>query len=481
MNWARRDRAPGRSALTKRSLNRADACIDAVRSQIARDEALVSPEVLLQIGRQHGVERFPEALLIEGRLDDPSTSGAGAALTSALRRESDGSPDPHPLFSRSFYLWSNPDVAAAGVSPWLHYQQYGYRECRSPHPLFDPDYMTKWAPDVRRSEIVDRYLRDPELWMIDTSPYVDCQRYALQGRWSGTSSPIGEIVGAGASDPWVHSRLIAIDADLGGSTKDALGGVLFLLARNHPRSMFSRMTVWRPTAQTRGAPSLEGPSHTGPYTVVPGFFVGSDGVELWSDSQLAMSQDLSLVRFSHGLVGLEVGDLVTVDELRFACGELRRDSLVEMVDAGQETVAVSPASWAQERALRYLLEETSALGVTVLPWGCQVRVAAGSIRQVEGSIDALPSWRWPDVDPRDVVFVDAGPLGVTCAADARVGEWLRRGASLLLVDDASMERWVSAFVDRPYVVATTATKEFVGAVVPRDRTAVLAANEAARQ
>ena len=481
MNWHRHVRDPSGSAPTRRSLNRAAACIDAVRSQIARDEALVSPEVLLQIGRQHGVDRFPEALLIEGRLDDPSTSGASAALTSALRRESDGSPDPHPLFSRSFYLWGNPDVADAGVSPWLHYQQHGYRESRSPHPLFDPDYMTQWAPDVPRSEIVDRYLRDPGLWMIDTSPYVDCQRYVLHGGWSGTSSPIGEIVRAGASDPWVHSRLIAIDADLGDSTKEALGGVLFLLARNHPRSMFSRITVWRPTGQKLGASPHARPHLRGPLTVVPGFFIGSEGVELWSDSRLAMSQDLSLVRFSKGLVGLEVGDLVTVDELRFVCGELRRDSLVEMVDAGQETVAVSPASWAQERALRYLVEETSALGVTVLPWGCQVRVAAGSIRQVDGSIDALPSWRWPDIDPRDVVFVDAGPLGETCAADARVGEWLRRGASLLLVDDASMERWVSAFVDRPNVVATPATEEFVGAVVPRDRTAVLEANGKTRQ
>ena len=476
MNWTRRDRAPGRSALTKRSLNRADACIEAVRSQIARDDALVSAEVLLRIGRQAGVERFPEALLIEGRLDDPSPSGAGAALASALRRESDGSPDPHPLFSRSFYLLANPDVAAAGVSPWLHYQQSGYREARSPHPLLDPDYMIGWAPDVPRSEVVDRYLRDPALWMIDTSPYVDCQKFVLHGGWSGTSSPIGEIVGAGASDPWVHSRLIAIDADLGDSTKDALGAVLFLLARNHPRSMFSRLTVWRPTAQTHGGPSLGGP-----YTVVPGFFIGTDGVELWSDSQMAMSQDLSLVRFANGLVGLEVGDPVTVDELRFVCGDLRRDSLVEMVDTGPQTLAVSPASWAQERALRYLVEETGAQGVTVLPWGRQVRVTASSIRQVEGSTDALPSWRWPDVDPRDVVFVDAGPLGETCAADARVSEWLRRGASLLLVDDASMERWVSAFVDRPYVVATPATKDFVGAVVPRDRTALLGANGATRQ
>lgn len=476
MNWARRNRAAGRSALTKRSLDRADACIDAVRAQVALDDPLLDAETLIQIGLKHQVEEFPEALLIEGRLDDPSASGASAALTSALSRESVGSPDPHPLFSRSFYLWGNPDVAEAGMAPWLHYQQHGYREGRSPHPLFDADYMTQWAPEVPRSEVVDRYLRDPGLWMIDTSPYVDCQKYLLHGGWSGMSSPIGEIVRAGSPDPWVHSRLIAIDADLGDSSKDALGGVLFLLGRNHPRSMFSRMTVWRPTPQNPGVPSLGGS-----FTVVPGFFIGSDGVELWSDSRVAMSQDLSLVRFSSGLVGLEVGDLVTVDELRFSCGELRRDSLVEMVSSAHGTLAVSPASWAQERALRYLVEETGAQGVMVLPWGRQARVDAGSIQQFDVSANELPSWEWPDVDPHDVVFIDAGPLGVACAADSRVGEWLRQGASLLLIDDASMERWVAAFIDRPHIVATPATEEFVGAVAPMGQTATLRPNGTAAE
>lgn len=476
MIWTRRDRTPGRSARSKRSLNRDDACIDAVRAWIARDDPHIGAEELLQIGVKHGVDRFPEALLIDGRLDDPSASGARAALTSALGQESDGSREPHPLFSLSFYSWANPDVADSSMPPWLHYQRYGYREARSHHPLLDMDYMTQWAPDVPRSEVVDRYLRDPGLWTIDTSPYVDCQNYVLHGGWSGTSSPIGEIVRGGAGEPWVHPRLIAIDAGLADSTKNALGPVLWLLARNHPRSMFSSVTVWQPAAQSPGRPSPGGP-----FTVVPGFFIGSEGVELWSDSRLAMSPDLSLVRFSKGLVGLQVGDLVEVDELRFVCGALWRDDLAEMVDSGKGTVAVSPASWAQERALRYLVEESGARDVTVLPWGHQVRVAAGSIRRADGSSDALPQWHWPDIDPRDVVFVDAGPLGVTCAAEARVGEWLRQGASLLLIDDASMERWVSAFVDRPNVVATPATEEFVGAVVPRDRTAVLEANGKTRQ
>ena len=477
MNLTRGDRAYGGqhpikilSNIPTRESKRADACVEAVRACIARDYPLCAIEALVRIVEKHGLDCFPEALLIDGRLDDLSVSGARAGLESALIGESADSRDPHPLFSRTFYMWGNSDVAESEVSAWLHYQRFGIREGRSPHPLLDVDYMAMLAPDVQRSEIIDRYLRTPDLWTIDTSPYVDCQKYILHGGWSGTSSPIGEIVCSGAFDPWVHSRLIAIDAALGDTTHDALGPVVFLLKSNHPRSMFSRMTLWRSPEQSSGPPSSGGL-----FTVVPGFFVGSEGIERWSDSRLAMSPDVSLVRFSDGLVGIEIGDLVTVDELRFVCGTLARDHLAEIVDCGQGTLAVAPSSSTQESALRYLVEESGARGVTVLPWGNQVRVAAGSIRQVDGSAEGLPQWDWPDVDPRDVVFIDQGPLGDICAADARVGDWLKRGASLFLIDKSAVERWVSAFVNRPYVVATPATEEFVGSIVAPARAAVLGA------
>lgn len=40
------------------------------------------------------------------------------------------------VLDKEWYLRSNPDVAAAGVDPFWHFLQYGYREGRSPHPLF---------------------------------------------------------------------------------------------------------------------------------------------------------------------------------------------------------------------------------------------------------------------------------------------------------------------------------------------------------
>lgn len=44
---------------------------------------------------------------------------------------------PHPLFDPAWYLKQNKDVVDAQLNPLVHYLVYGWREGRSPHPLFD--------------------------------------------------------------------------------------------------------------------------------------------------------------------------------------------------------------------------------------------------------------------------------------------------------------------------------------------------------
>jgi hypothetical protein len=41
------------------------------------------------------------------------------------------------LFDDSWYLEQNPDVAASGVDPLLHYLKYGRFQGRDPHPSFN--------------------------------------------------------------------------------------------------------------------------------------------------------------------------------------------------------------------------------------------------------------------------------------------------------------------------------------------------------
>ncbi len=52
------------------------------------------------------------------------------------------------LFDHAFYLKENPDVAAAGIDPLLHYLIHGWREGRDPHPLFDTGFYLEQNPDV---------------------------------------------------------------------------------------------------------------------------------------------------------------------------------------------------------------------------------------------------------------------------------------------------------------------------------------------
>ena len=49
----------------------------------------------------------------------------------------------HEAFDRSFYLSRNPDVAAAGLDPELHYHSGGHLEGRDPSPFFSSDYYRR--------------------------------------------------------------------------------------------------------------------------------------------------------------------------------------------------------------------------------------------------------------------------------------------------------------------------------------------------
>ena len=56
--------------------------------------------------------------------------------------------NPDALFDTTFYLQQNPDVAAAGVNPLTHFEDYGWHEGRDPNPLFDTTFYLTANPDV---------------------------------------------------------------------------------------------------------------------------------------------------------------------------------------------------------------------------------------------------------------------------------------------------------------------------------------------
>ncbi|TVV75375.1 calcium-binding protein [Sphingomonas solaris] len=82
-------------------------------------------------------------------------------------------------FDRDYYLRENPDIAAAGVDPYRHYLDFGWREGRDPNAIFDVGYYLAASPDVAAARIdpLAHYLasgwregRDPSV-AFDTSDY----------------------------------------------------------------------------------------------------------------------------------------------------------------------------------------------------------------------------------------------------------------------------------------------------------------------
>ncbi|MEM7226507.1 MAG: matrixin family metalloprotease [Pseudomonadota bacterium] len=56
--------------------------------------------------------------------------------------------DPSALFDTSFYLEEYADVAAADINPLVHYEGMGAAEGRDPNQLFDSDFYLEQNPDV---------------------------------------------------------------------------------------------------------------------------------------------------------------------------------------------------------------------------------------------------------------------------------------------------------------------------------------------
>jgi len=52
------------------------------------------------------------------------------------------------LFDDAYYTASNPDVAASGIDPALHFLRHGWKEGRKPSPGFDPVFYLRQYPDV---------------------------------------------------------------------------------------------------------------------------------------------------------------------------------------------------------------------------------------------------------------------------------------------------------------------------------------------
>lgn len=136
------------------------------------------------------------------------------------------------LFDAAWYLKCNPDVAAGGGDPVMHFLHQGWQEARRPNPYFDVDYYLAENPEVAAAGInpLLHYILAGEAAGRNPSAVFDVGWYAshhmvpdgmsllahfLSLRFTGTVSPVAEFdtgfylnsnkdIAAAGVDPFDH-------------------------------------------------------------------------------------------------------------------------------------------------------------------------------------------------------------------------------------------------------------------------------------
>ncbi|SDO53587.1 Predicted hydrolase, HAD superfamily [Methylobacterium phyllostachyos] len=124
---------------------------------------------------------------------------------------------PGPSFDGPWYLANNPDVAAAGLNPLLHYLENGRAEGRPTHPYVDPKavariansdlfdahwYHATQAPDVAVDQAARHYLQEGASRGLSPGPLFDGPWYLENNRDVATAglNPLLHYVECGRSE-----------------------------------------------------------------------------------------------------------------------------------------------------------------------------------------------------------------------------------------------------------------------------------------
>lgn len=413
-----------------------------LRAQLAQDFPAFDPAALRKILKRHRLSSPPAGLLLD---DLPRGAGDELAHTG-----------DHPLFSPGYYLAAHPDVAAAGVPAWLHYQVFGRVEGRTPHPFVDIALLREALPDTAPGEELDRYLGDRSTWFAEPGPYTETVRYALSGLWSKDEAPLAEIVRSHADGPWLHHSLMVVD--LAGSPVAArLAAFSSVLGAAPAGVRTPTLSVWSDGEAPAG----------GAYVVVPGFFAGTAGTRIWTNPATATSPDRTAVATPSEVVTITAGPRITGTTLVFFVAHAARDELETAVRIAEDGTVFAPYSRADEVSLRQL----AGAGAVVLDHGRQATVDAARIELRDAApaaaVPAAPDDLTADA-VRSVIVLPAEQRDRT-TDDTRVRDALASGAALCLIDAHGLESWLPLIQNRDRVIAGRGMAEAVAALVPADR------------
>lgn len=431
------------------------ACLHEIRLAMTTSYPLVPVFRIAKILRKFGQKRFPAGLLLESTSRGAGLSVLFRAQIPRLSRRINW----HPLFDSAAYLVLNPDVAAGGRNPWLHYQVFGRTEGRSPHPFVDVQLLAASMPGVPLGEVFDHYLALPALWTLDTSPYVDCQRFVLSGLWNGVTNPLAQLVRSHRGGAWIHDRLMLIDTAIEDPTIARQVAVATLIAKNGPSARFNDVALWRRSnaASSSGISDASDVSG-GDYTVVPGFFLGADGVILASSPQHSVSEDFTMIQLIGEYVSLVAGSLFRADQFLYLSGSLSREELRELLSGDNGSVIVAPSSRQQQRAVEQLLHIDDITSTRILEYGMQARVASSRVQVHPASELMVPTPEWfcaSGGDARNIAFV----LGETSLELALQNPSIRiavdDGAAICPVKSTDIANWEPLLRTREIIVTVS--------------------------
>lgn len=85
-----------------------------------------------------------------------------------------------PLFDPAYYLARNPDVAAAGIDPYLHFATFGWAEGRNPSALFSISYYRATYADTANQNPLTQFEQSGWQSGRNPNPYFNTAAYLTQ-------------------------------------------------------------------------------------------------------------------------------------------------------------------------------------------------------------------------------------------------------------------------------------------------------------
>ena len=111
-----------------------------------------------------------------------------------------------PLFDTAYYLQQNPDVAAAGIDPYWHFMNLGWREGRNPDAFFDTKYYISSNADLAAASAVSQVGYNGTFNPVthfEKSGWIEGRQPSLAFSDSAYLAANPDVKAAGA-DPLVH-------------------------------------------------------------------------------------------------------------------------------------------------------------------------------------------------------------------------------------------------------------------------------------